>query len=243
MRNLLIAGALLSSLGVYSQRVVDLASHDFSLSLGQTLIAVADDHPTSLAKYRDIVEGSPFFKDQWMKGLVLFREGKAFARVPIRLNILDNEVDYKNAKGQEMVATASLKQVILTDSVSGEEFTFVAGSTWRADYKDLDNTWLQVLTNDKVSLLRLIRKKVQTSSPGYGTNTTERSIVTDESYYVQMNDHLNRVKKWDDLVDLFKDQKDAIAEYIRSNKLKGRSMEEYRQLVQYYNSLPATNKI
>lgn len=243
MRKLLLAGALLSSLGGYSQRVVDLASHDFSLSLGQTLIGVADDHPVSQDKYRDILDGSPYFKDQWMQGLALFREGKAFARVLIRLNILENEVDYKNSKGQEMVATAPLKQITLVDSITGEEFTFVPGSTWKGEYKELDNAWLQVLANDKVSLLRLIHKKIQVTNPSYGTTITERSIVTDESYYVQMKGHLIRIKKWDDLVRLFKDQKDVLSQYIRSNKLKGRSMEEYRQLVHYYNSIPATSKI
>jgi len=242
MRDLLLAGALLSSLGGYSQRVVDLASHDFSLSLGQTLIGVADDHP-SQDKYRDILNGSPYFKDQWMQGLALFGESKAFARVQIRLNILDNEVDYKNSKGQEMVATAPLKQIVLVDSTTGEEFTFVPGSTWKGEYKELDNVWLQVLANDKVSLLRLIHKRLQVTNPSYGTTITERSIVTDESYYVQMNGHLTRIKKWEDLVNLFKDQKEVIASYIRSNKLKGRSMEEYRQLVHYYNSIPATSKI
>ena len=102
--------------------------------------------------------------------------------------------------------------------------------------KAQDRVWLEVLVNDTVSLCRQIRKTIRETKL-YGSTITEREIVSADIYFVRMNDTFFRLRNWSGLVELFTDKKVAINQYIRDHHLKGRSADDYTQLVQYYNSI------
>jgi hypothetical protein len=95
---------------------------------------------------------------------------------------------------------------------------------------------VQVLVNDKVSLVRQIKKNVKVTTP-YGSSTDEEVIADIEVYYLQISNQFIRIRNWDALPILLQDKKDQVLQYIHSNRLHGRLPEEYAQVVNYYNSL------
>lgn len=218
-----------------AQQVVDLTNTDYKMGRDGMTVTAVNGLLYSPVKFIKVTAGTPFFKEQWMKGTLVAEGGQAYKNLALRLNLMDNEVNYKDAAGQEMVTTSPIKYIILTDSSVGAKYEFALGDQMKNADKSLARTWFQVLVNGKVSLCLQMNKKIHEAIP-YGTATTEQDIVTINYYYLQMNNNFTRFR-WEDWQDQFKDKKDPLAQFIKSNHLKGKSAEDYTKLVQYYNTL------
>jgi hypothetical protein len=220
-----------------AQQVIDVSTTDFNsrASNGDANVVV-NGLVYSPFKFVRVTAGTPFFKEEWMKGTLVVDGGKAYSNLWLRLNLLDNEINYKDAKGQEMVATSPIKYITLTDSAAGAKYDFVRGAQFGIGDNILAKTFFQVLVNDnKVSLCRQITKRIH-EAIAYGTATTEQDIVTVNFYYVRMNGNFSRFK-WDDWQEIFKDKKDQLSAFIKTNHLKGKTEEDFTKLVKYYNTL------
>jgi len=237
MRSLLIASALfLSCLSGKTQQVVDVGTNDFDATNHRGVVNNVMGQLYQPTKYVKVTAGSPFFKDQYLKARLIDDKGDSYASNSVRLNLLDNQINFLDAEGTERVTTTPMKAVMLTDSASGAQFMFVLGEDLPKAERSLAKIWFQVLVNDTVSLCRQIKKSIH-ETIAYGTSTTDEDIVTADLYFVQINGVFSRVKTWADLIQLFSDKKDPIDQYVHSHHLKGKSVEDYTQLVQFYNSI------
>jgi hypothetical protein len=187
-------------------------------------------------KFVKFTAGTPFFNDQWMKARLFDGYGESYASHSVRLNLLDNDVSFLDADGTEMVTTIPVKRIQLTDTTTGTQYFFVLGDQIPEADKAQAGVWLQVLVNDTVSLCRQIKKTIHETMP-YGASTREEEILSVDIYFVRMNGSFIRLKNWSGLIQLFANKKDAINEFIRDHHLKGKSADDYTQLVQYYNSI------
>jgi hypothetical protein len=228
----LLAAAICGS----GQRVIDVSKESYSAYIDGQAMSGVNGLTYSAVKFVRVTSGTPFFKDEFMKGTVVLPEGKAISGVRIRLNLVDNQVNYLNSSGQEMVATNPIKNVILTDTISGTQYYFVYLEELKLQDKIFQKVWLQVLVNDKVSLCCQFRKRIHEIT-AYGSATTEQEILTDYVYLVKVGGEFRVVYKIDELPDLFKDKKEQVSQYIHTNHLKGRSADDFTQVVKYYNSL------
>ena len=77
--------------------------------------------------------------------------------------------------------------------------------------------------------------KVITETKPYGSATTEQVIHTSSRYFILYNNQLIRIKKFRDLADILSDKKTEVLSFITSNKLNGKSDEDYNSLLSYYN--------
>jgi hypothetical protein len=233
---LLFSAVLFYCWPVFGQKVIDITNADgYSIPDAQ-IAGMAGGEITSAVRYVKIKEGSPYFHEEWIKGALITTDGKAYTKLDIRLNLLDDEVNYKDSDGQEKIATTPLQAVIIGDSAYGTKYVFIRGDKWSVTDRTLSRSWVQVLVNDKVSLVRQIKKNVKVTTP-YGSSTDEEAIIDIEVYYLQISGQFIRIRNWDALPILLQDKKDQIVQYIHSNHLRGRLPEEYAQVVSYYNSL------
>jgi hypothetical protein len=235
-----VVGLLLAFVSGGAQRVVDITHADADVIGQERINGLVGGQVLSPVKFVKVTEGTPFFSDEWLDGTLVLSGGKVLDHIELRIDLLQHEVHYKGANGQEMIATTPIRAVTLAGATG--PLTFVPGTPWRETDKALDGAWLQVLVNDKVSLLREIRKKMAENTP-YGSSTIERTIAEADFYYLQMNGHFLRIESWSHLPELFGDKQQALVDYIRVNHLKGRKPEEYAQVVSYYNTLTGSQKI
>jgi hypothetical protein len=235
MRHLFLTATLfLYCLTSRSQQVVNVNSDNFSFTNRNNAdISGMVQQPIKFVK---VTTGTPFFNDQWMKARLFDGNGESYASRSVRLNLLDNDVSFLDADGTEMVTTIPVKKIRLTDTTTGTQYLFVLGDQIPEADKAQAGVWLQVLVNDSVSLCRQTKKTIHETLP-YGATTTEEEILSVDIYFVRMNGNFLRLKKWSDLLQLFTDKKDAIYQYIRDHHLKGKSADDYTQLVKYYNSI------
>jgi hypothetical protein len=218
-----------------AQRVVDVASGDGTGATDKTGRGAVTGQLYTGIKYVRLTAGSPFFKEQFMNAVLFDDAGSRYHCNAVRLNLLDNEINFLGDDGKENTATAHMRSVVLTDSVSGTKYSFVMGHELSPTDRALENQWFQVLVNDETSLCRQIKKKIH-ETPAYGTATTDEDIVTIDAFYLHRNGTLVAVKGWDDLQNQLQDQKALLTQYIKDHHLKGRSADDYTQVVTAYNS-------
>ena len=223
-----------------AQKVVDITQGDADVIGQERITGLVGGQVMSPVKYVKVIEGTPFFREEWLQGAIVLNGGTLLGHLDLRLDLLRHELHYKNGDGQEMIATTPVSAVTL--SAGGGNFTFVPGTPWREVDKALDGAWLQVLVNDKVSLLREDRKKLSENTP-YGSSTTEQTISDADYYYLRMNGQFLRIRTWSRLPEMLGDRKKAVLEFIATNHLTGSTPEEYTQVVTYYNTLIDSQKI
>lgn len=241
MRHTLLAATYLCMAGLISlaanaQQVVDVNNDNNSATGRFSVMDAATGQIFQPSKFVRVTSGSPFFKGQWFSARLFDADGTSYACRSVRLNLLDNEVNFLAPDGTELTARTAVKRIQLTDTVSSKNYLFILGDQIPEADKLQAHTWLQVLVNGKVSLC-LQQKKMIHESIAYGTSTTEEDINNIDLYFVRMNNAFTRVKTWQDFVQLFADKKDAVDQFIHAHHLKGKSDEDYIQLVQFYNSL------
>jgi hypothetical protein len=222
---------------VNAQQIIDPSQMDLNFGSLNT-----SDIVNGRVSFRDgsekIISGSAFFVDAWMKGGVLDAKGNSFGNIWLKIDLLNNEINYKDKNGQPMVATNPLKYVVFKDSATNEKYEFVKGDQLKSTDKNIAITWFRLLINDKVSLCEQFKKSIRQTGP-MATGAIEKSIVTEEHYFVQMNNKLVAFKKWNAWQTLFKDRKEQLSTFIKANHLRGKSADEYVSLINYYNSLLA----
>jgi hypothetical protein len=236
MRRILTTATLLFLLTrSQAQKVIDVTTQDGTAATDNNAnYAVAGQLYTGI-KYVRVTAGTPFFKENFMKAVLFDGGGGRYRCNGVRINLLDNEINFLDPTGKELVSSSPIRSLALTDSVTKEKYLFVWGAQLSPDDKLLNRVWFQVLVNDETTLLGLIKKRVH-EAPAYGTATTEQDIVTSESYYLHHNGVLTPVKGWQDLQDQLQDQKALLTQYIHDHKLKGKSADDYTQLVTAYNT-------
>ena len=233
----ILTAATLVLLALYgkAQKVIDITTSDET--------GIRDYHGNSAVsgqlytgiKYVRVTAGTPFFKEQFMKAQLTDNGGGHYRCNAVRINLMDNEINFLGADGKEMICSSPIHHVILLDSASGQKYYFVWGGDLNPTDKLLEKIWFQVLVNDEVSLCRQVKKRIH-ETPGYGSATTDQDIISIESYYLRIKGGLVPVKSWQDLQDQLQDQKALLTQYIHDHHLKGRSADDYTQLVTAYNA-------
>lgn len=217
-----------------AQRVIDVGTAD---GLGATDYnansAVLGQLYTGL-KFVRVTAGTPFFKEQFMKAVLFDDGGGRYRCNAVRINLLDNEINFLGADGREMIASSPVRRIILTDSTSGANYYFIWGWELGPPDKTLERVWFQVMVNDETSLCRQIKKRIH-EAPAYGTATVDQDIVSIDAWWLHRNGKLTPVKNWDDLLDQLQDQKAMLTQYIHDHHLKGKSVDDFTQLVTVYN--------
>jgi len=218
-----------------AQRVIDITGHDIDATRTEQLSGIVGGTIFPGDKYIKIKEGSPYLYDDWCTGTLVLGSGIAYQNLQLKLDVLNHEVHYKDARDQEMILTTPLKEIIL-HAGGLDARTLIPGKPWVETDKKLADSWLQVLVNDTVSLMLDVRKKL-TETQGYNSATAEQTINDSYIYFLQKGGHLNRFTKWSQLLDLLADKQKQVARYAKENDLTGEAPLEYAQLVAYYNKL------
>jgi len=235
MKSVLFCLVFFFTMACGAQRVIDVSKTDESPFRG--LFYVVGGHPFSMAKYAKVTEGSPYFKDEWMKGSVIVKSGEQYDNQLLRLDLISNELHYLDSTGQEMITTEKAVEVIFKDSVSGRQYRFVHSSAIAVPKSERPLTgWYQLLRMGAANLFRRFQKEIVETRP-YGAATYEESIKTSSNYFLAYKEEFYRIKKIKDIPDIFSDKKNELNKFINSKELSGKNDSDYISVIEYYNSL------
>ncbi len=232
MQRVLLFLLILSSQSLFSQRAIDVDKYD-----GNALAFfnnVGGD-PVIRAKFTRLVEGSPYFENNWMLGSVVI-EDKHYEKILMRVNIFDRTLEFRDNNGQEMTCNMPIRQVVLTDSIQKLRYIFQSSNFLPANPDLKPNTWLQLLADGKTAVYKFHKKHLTEIRP-YGSATYEQRISTTNVYYLLLNDQWVRVKKFSEIPSILSARKDQLTKFIQANSLNGKDDYHFARLISYYNTL------
>jgi hypothetical protein len=216
---------------ISAQRIIDVDKYEGS---ALTFFRVVGGEPMSNTKFVRLVDGTPYFTDRWMKGTVLVEDSE-YRNVFLRVNILETSLEFMDKKGEQMVCTMPIKQVVLNDSISGAQYHFTH-SSFLSENAETKQSWLLELASGHAKLYKHEKKIVNENRP-YNSATTEQRILNNYAYYILFENQLRRVKKTSDIAELLVSKKPALLDYIKTNKLSAKDEKDMTRLVNYFNSL------
>lgn len=222
---------LFSALTGSAQRVVDVNKENANTL---TLVYAVGGVPFSNAKYIRIVEGSPYYNPDWMRGSVMLKDSNEYINILLRLDLIENTVEYIDKTGAQMLATTPIRQLRLVDSSTGKSVCFVHSSYIAST--NIEPGWFQLLVSGKVSLFKKHVKEVLESKP-YGSATIEQRINTVAHYFLLSGNTFTLFKKIKDVPALLADKKSELHSRITANKLSGKTDGDFSDLILYYNQL------
>ena len=138
------------------------------------------------------IEGSPFFNEQWSKGIVSFKNGKVVDRVPLQLSVYDGQL-YYNVNGVANIFLDSIASVkfLADDTLTGHNRVFEVIPVVLD--KELFNTFVEVLADGHVRLLKF-EKKIIESYQDMNRAMHQRFKTVDEYYLVVDGAPLKKIK-------------------------------------------------
>lgn len=235
MRTLFVMLFFLSVVTSYSQKIVDVDKADYKIS--STLFYSVGGVPVSGAKYVRVVKGSPYFNESYMRGKVIMNGGSVYDSVLLRLDLVDQSLQYISKDGIEMTAVpATVKMIVLSDSLTGKKYEFEQSVFLQAT-NSIPGGWYQLLSDGRAALYKRIIKIITENKP-YGSATTEQMITNAAEYYIFYNAVFTRIKKLKEIPALLNEKEAELNKHISSKNISGRSDADYINLVDYYNSLP-----
>ena len=217
-----------------AQKVIDVNKQD--VTVGNDIFYTVGGAPFVNAKFVSLVEGTPYFKDEWLKAKITMPAGKEYKDISVKIDLFDNELHYLDNKNAEYIATSPVKEVAISDAL-GNSYRFFHTDFITQPTANQKKGWVLLLAPGTASLYKSFTKVVSESKP-YGSATTEQRMRTNESYLVLYNNSLMEIKKIKDAPSVLANKQKELEEFLKSKDDKKLSMDErFKALIDYYNSL------
>ncbi len=231
----LLSLLLLCSACAFGQRRIDV-DNDVALQTGAFFQAV-NGAPVVTNIYYKVVEGSAYFNPEWMKGSAALAKEKEYRNLWLKLDLLANQLHFRDDKGNEMICSTPLTRLTLGDSLHGGKVYHFAYSAFIPELFSLKpEAWMEVLAEGRASLYSQHKKIISEIRP-YGSATMEQHIMTSDINYLVYNNQSIRVKRLSDIVSVLSDKKAELQQWIKNNNVEDRNPADMSRLVQAYNSM------
>ncbi len=232
LKAFLFTGISIVALNCAAQTVVDVDSTN--VAVNHNNFYTVSGEPRVNSRFTRLVSGSPYLLTRWASTEIRLKDGKIARAVPVRLNLIDNEIHYLKGDA-EYILERPVRELILTDTVT--DFVYVFRNGYPATGKINARTLLQVMTEGKRTLLKHHRKQVNETKP-YGSATTEQKIRNSDVFYIYEDGRMIPIKSSrQDILGFFSDQKSALESFIKAEGLQFKNEGDLVRLVEYYNKL------
>ncbi len=217
--------------GLAQTRTVDVDKED--TGTGGAYFTVSGE-PFVNTKFVRLVEGSPYFKEQWLQGLLLLEKNRQYQGL-LKLDLFGNEIHYQDANGKDFVLTLPVQKISLTEG--GTIYHFIHASLLPDKPSASTTAWFLQLYADSVALYKYFQKSMSENRP-YNSATYEQKIWTKEAYRIYYRGVPVEIKKLKEAPALFGDKKSALEAFLKNQDDKKASMDDRLiAFARYLNSL------
>ena len=186
-----------------------------------------------IVQYND-VKGSPFLFDDWTNGEIL-TDNARFKNLPVKFDAYSNKFIVNRHDTAYEISPAIKEIRLYTSPDTSEMMTFKKG--FSINDKINNQTFLQVLAEGKMSLLKYVRKDMEEYNE-YGDATKYKRFTDYKQDYILTNGQYKSVtlsKK--NLQDVLSDKWNQVSQFLTQKNLNGKDEKSWALAIQYYNSL------
>ena len=189
--------------------------------------------PIMEISYTDI-KGTPFLFDDWVSGIVILGNGETFNNVPLKYNVFDEKLYFKNPKNNELLEFLQPVKSFKFNELKGAG---VFSKGFPAIDRFNSETFYDVLFDGKVKLLNKKYKTILEVRP-YNSATVEKSFVDRNDYYIVKGNKIERIKNSrKDFLDIFSDKSAQIDAFIKKEKINFKNNDDLVKVFNYFESL------
>lgn len=188
-------------------------------------------------KYAD-VSGSAYLFPEFKFATIVLTDGRKYTNVKARLNLVEHEVNFIASNGEEgYIGKGMVTSITINDTTKQG----VKSYSFQSGYPKIDNQtvihFYQVLTSGKLTLLKSINKNIEERLNELSGEKSKEFAVR-ENWYVQIGGDLKRIKKEASFfLGIMADQKDAVSQFINTNKINFKNEDHLITLMNFYNLL------
>ena len=188
-------------------------------------------------KYADI-NGSAYLFPDFKFATIELADGRKYANVKARLNLVENEVNFIASNGEEgYIGKGMVHTISFNDTTKQGIKTF----SFQTGFPKTDNQtvihFYQILASGKIGLVKSIAKNIEERLNELSGEKSKEFAVR-ENLYLQVDGELKRIKKEASFfLGIMVDQKEAISQFINTNKINFKNEDQLIGLISYYNSL------
>ena len=199
---------------------------------------IVDKNGGSFHSYYEGVDGHPYFIEKFMDATIGLMTGAVFNGVKARIDLCRQEIHFKLPSDSERIAVPGLiNEIILYDTLGSGIHSY----TFQSGFPEVDNlkrdTYYQVLSDGKITLLKSFIKKINKSKNEMSGEESSQ-FDTYEDHYIYVKYEMKRIKKDKAYVlNLLADKRKEMEAYAKDQKVNFKSMDSIKKLVDYYNSL------
>ena len=223
--------SLLSVSDLFSQNLTDFLSEDEKVVSDMIKNPLQASGRTAFIEGDREIEGSPFFKDEWMSSDLILGDNKRYQNINTRLSLFTGKVHVK------------MDSAGFTVNVPIKELWFYTGDTGSVKYifrtgyfndPELMNTCLQVISDGKIQFLKFRKAIIEEYPVAFENARLRFSFI--ETYYVYRKNELVKVKlNKDAFIAALPEQKDKLATLINDKKTKFKSESSVGELIDALN--------
>lgn len=202
----------------------------------QIYISDVNGRPVS-NRYSD-VSGYPFVFEHFKSGSIELKNGRKFAEVPLKLDIVTHEVLFTSSNNEDGIISSDFIQAVSVKDTVG---SVVDTHVYRTGFPSIDNyksrEFCEVLAEGKITLLKTMRKAVDTRKNDL-SGEVYKEFALYEDLYIYQNGEMKRLKKDREfLLALMQDQRAKMEEYLRRDKKNLKNPQILAETLKYYNQL------
>jgi hypothetical protein len=180
------------------------------------------------------ITGNPYLFKDWSDGVVRFTSGRTLTQFKLKFDCLKNML-LLEFNGNAFAAESKVQEFVMYPKKK-DSLLFRRG--FPATEKTSENTYFQVLIQDKASLLRLIARNIIEEKQVVSNGRVNRRMEDAEFYYLLQNGVMTLLPAdRTELPEKFGDKKEAIAAFIATRQLRMHSPEDFVLVVKKYNEL------
>jgi hypothetical protein len=181
-----------------------------------------------------VYDGSPYLNEEFLYGELFYNHELKFINIPIRYNILYDEIEYKRPDKE---TTYSLGADTLFDMIYIPEDTFIV-ALYEKDMKMVPGFFKLVTSGNATLLIKMeVEFREATSETTHEMAMDARFINKPDQYFIkktgQPAEYVKNVKK---LISQLGNHEEELANYSKKNKLSSKKEKDLQQLIDYYNS-------
>jgi hypothetical protein len=186
--------------------------------------------PIKASRYLDI-NGSPYFSDSWMEGIVQLNNGQTY-NLDIKYDLVADNLLFKNKTGDSLTFVLPVK-----------EFKFKQlNHVFRSGFPSTSNntskqSFYEVLYDGNPALLKKQSKSIWEETTTYGTANRVKNISEKIAYYIYDGTNMKPLKNQKkSVLAAFGSKSAAIEAYIKDQKLDVSKDEDLVKVFAYYTA-------
>jgi hypothetical protein len=180
-----------------------------------------------------IIEGSPYFKDDFIKGTIFWKKGGSYQGLDMRYNIYADQIEFKNQDSVFAInPDIGIKNVVIG------EYTLVINNY---DVRGIPAlTYFLRLDSGKATLMAKMQvnfRERQEEKPIEGAKPPKYIRMPDVYYFKIGNGSSIKIQSIKRMIEELPDHREEMDQFAKDNKISANKPKELIKFFRFYNSL------